>query len=92
MGKADRNTIKLFKLNNLKVNIKSFKTPNIFNQFVYKFLRKSKAQRSFEYASKLMQMGYRHSQIPIAYYELNTPVLFKKSFYISRAFRLRFNL
>jgi hypothetical protein len=84
-GKADRNTIKLFKLNNLTLNIKSFKVPNVFNQFAYKFLRKSKAQRSFEYANRLLQMGI-DTPNPIAYYEFTTPFLFKKSFYISEHF------
>lgn len=84
-GKSDRNTIKLFKLNNLTLNIKSFKVPNVFNQFAYKFLRKSKAQRSFEYANRLLQMGL-NTPNPIAYYEFTTPLLFKKSFYISEHF------
>jgi hypothetical protein len=56
-GKANRNSIKLFQLNNQTINIKSFKIPNIFNQIAYKFLRKSKAQRSFEYACKLQNLG-----------------------------------
>jgi len=81
-GDGDRNTIKLITINNLKLNVKSFKIPNIFNQIAYKFLRKSKAQRSFEYANKLTQLGVGTPQ-PIAYYTFATPFLFKKSFYIS---------
>ena len=81
-GKANRNTIKLFDLGKQKVNIKSFKVPNIFNQFIYKFIRKSKAQRSFEYATMLLEYGIGTPQ-PIAYYEFTTPFLFKKSYYVS---------
>jgi hypothetical protein len=81
-GDADRNTIKLFKLNVLTLNVKSFKVPNIFNQFAYKFLRKGKAQRSFEYANMLKQMAIGTPN-PIAYYEFTKSFLFKKSFYIS---------
>jgi len=81
-GKQDRNVLKLFHLNDLIINVKSFKVPNVFNQIAYKFLRKSKAQRSFEYGSKLKQMGIGTPN-PIAYYEFATPILFKKSFYIS---------
>lgn len=81
-GNGDRNTIKLITINNLKLNVKSFKTPNIFNQIAYKFFRKNKAQRSFEYANKLLQLGVGTPQ-PIAYYAFTTPFLFKKSFYIS---------
>lgn len=81
-GNQDRNSIKLFKLKDLTINVKSFKIPNIINQFAYKFFRKSKAQRSFEYANKLVEMHIGTPQ-PIAYYEFSTPFLFKKSFYIS---------
>ncbi len=81
-GNAERNTIKLITIKDLKINVKSFKTPNIFNQIVYKFFRKSKAQRSFEYANILIDLGVCTPQ-PIAYYTFKTPLLFKKSFYIS---------
>jgi hypothetical protein len=81
-GKANRNTIKLFNLGTQTINIKSFKVPNIFNQIAYKFLRKSKAQRSFEFANKLMDNQIGTPQ-PIAYFEFTTPLLFKKSFYVS---------
>jgi tRNA A-37 threonylcarbamoyl transferase component Bud32 len=81
-GEANRNSIKLFQLNDKTINIKSFKTPNIFNQIAYKFLRKSKAQRSFEYACKLQNLGVGTPQ-PIAYYEFTTLFLFKRSFYVS---------
>ena len=81
-GKANRNTIKLFKLGDQVINIKSFKVPNIFNQIAYKFLRKSKAQRSFEYANKLIELGIGTPK-PIAYFEFSSLLLFKKSFYVS---------
>ncbi len=81
-GKADRNTIKLFELGKTTINIKSFRVPNIFNQIAYKFFRKSKAQRSFEYAIKLIDLKIGTPQ-PIAFYEFSTLFMFKKSFYIS---------
>ena len=81
-GNQDRNTIKLFNLEDETINVKSFKIPNIVNQIAYKFFRKSKAQRSFEYATKLKGLGIGTPN-PIAYYEYKTPFLFKKSFYIS---------
>ena len=58
---GDRNTIKSFEIDGEKINIKSFKIPNGFNAFVYKFIRKSKAKRSFEYAEKLLDATFlRH--------------------------------
>ena len=80
-GNQDRNSLKLFDLNGEVVNIKSFRTPNLINQLVYAFFRKSKAQRSFEYANKLTESGIGTPQ-PIAYYEFKNP-LFKKSYYLS---------
>ncbi|WP_159021322.1 lipopolysaccharide kinase InaA family protein [Formosa sp. L2A11] len=81
-GNQKRNSLKLFKLEAETFNIKSFKVPNIVNQIAYKFFRESKAQRSYEYASKLKSLGINTPE-PIAYYEFSTPFLFKKSYYIS---------
>lgn len=81
-GNQDRNSLKLFDLDSLTVNIKSFRIPNLINQIAYRFFRKSKAQRSFEYAKILIEKGIGTPQ-PIAYYEYTTPLLFKKSYYLS---------
>lgn len=81
-GKGDRNIIKLFELEGQTINIKSFKVPNIFNRIAYRFFRKSKAERSFRYANKLLDLGIGTPQ-PIAYFEFPTPLLFGKSFYVS---------
>src|SRR5690606_35783269 len=51
-------------------------------QIAYKFLRKSKAQRSFEYACKLQNLKVGTPQ-PVAYFENASFWLFKKSFYVS---------
>lgn len=81
-GNQDRNALKLFKLDDITLNVKSFRVPNLINQIAYKFFRKSKAQRSFEYANKLDGLGIGTPQ-PVAYYEYKTLFLFKKSYYIS---------
>ena len=52
-----RNTIKKLAIWDQELVVKSFKVPNAFQGFIYKFLRKSKAQRSFEYASSLISKG-----------------------------------
>lgn len=80
--KADRNELKLFQLNDTTLNIKSFKIPNLINQIVYKFFRKSKAQRSFEFANKLLDLSVGTPN-PVAYYEFTAPFLYKRSFYVS---------
>ena len=80
--KDARNKLKLFPFKDGQVNIKSFKVPNLINQVVYRFFRKSKAQRSFEYANKLKNLGIGTPN-PIAYYEFSTSFLYKRSFYVS---------
>jgi hypothetical protein len=65
---GQRNTIKLFDFQGKKINIKSFKIPNLINKIVYKYFRKSKARRSFEYATTLLEQGIGTPQ-PIAFFE-----------------------
>ena len=81
-GNQNRNSLRLFQLNEKRVNVKSFKIPNLVNQIAYRFFRKSKAQRSFEYAMKLQELKVGTPQ-PIAFYEYMTLFLFKKSYYMT---------
>jgi hypothetical protein len=81
-GNQDRNSLKLFQLNDKRINVKSFRVPNLINQIAYRFFRKSKAQRSFEYANKLTELLIGTPQ-PIAYYEYKYELLFNKSYYVS---------
>lgn len=83
IGDGSRNVIKILDVNGLLVNVKSFKIPNLVNTIVYRFFRKSKAQRSFEYASKLVALGFK-TPTPIAYAEYTTAFTFKQSYYISQ--------
>jgi hypothetical protein len=83
IGDGNRNVIKVLEVEGKQFNIKAFKIPNIVNQIVYRFFRKSKAQRSFEYATKLEALGIKSPQ-PIAYIEHKTILTFKKSYYISK--------
>ncbi|WP_026839016.1 lipopolysaccharide kinase InaA family protein [Gillisia sp. JM1] len=82
IGKGARNKIKLFDLDGMVINIKSFKIPNAINMLVYRFLRKSKAERSFDYAQTLISKNIG-TPLPIAYAENNSSVLFNESYYIS---------
>lgn len=80
--KKGRNTIKLFDFNGIKVNVKSFGKPNKLNAFVYGYVRKSKAQRSFQYATRLLKSGIGTPQ-PIGYLEEKGFLGLGKSYYIS---------
>ncbi|MCP9201086.1 Kdo domain containing protein [Gramella sp. GC03-9] len=77
-----RNEIKIFRLNDRDINVKAFRIPNLVNKFAYRFIRKSKAQRSFEYANKLLKRGI-NTPFPIAYVEHKTNFAFLESYYIS---------
>ena len=48
--KGERNVIKKVEIKGEVYNIKKFKTPNAVQRLVYRYLRKSKAKRSFQYA------------------------------------------
>lgn len=81
-GDGKRNKIKLFELDGKTINIKSFKVPNLINQIAYKFFRKSKARRSYEYANILLQHGIGTPQ-PIAFEENFSVIGLQHSYYIS---------
>ncbi len=77
-----RNSIKTFPLGDITVNVKSFRKPNIVNTIAYRFFRKSKARRSYEYASLLLEKGIGTPQ-PVAYFENFGALGLKDSYYIS---------
>ena len=77
-----RNSIKIFDFQDKKVNIKSFKVPHLINKIAYKYFRKSKAKRSFEYATILLEKGVGTPK-PIAYFENYDTIGLKDSYYVS---------
>ncbi len=79
---SGRNTIKVFDVNGIKLNVKSFKKPIFVNQVAYSIFRKSKAKRSYLYAFMLKERGF-HTPDPISYMELKQYNLLKYSLYIS---------
>jgi hypothetical protein len=81
-GDGNRNVIKLFDLDAKKVNVKSFKKPHLLNSIIYKYFRKSKARRSFEFANLLIENKIGTPQ-PIAYFESSSIFGLKNSFYVS---------
>lgn len=79
--KGSRNTIKIFPLKDQLLNIKAFKKPNLLNSFVYRFIRDSKAKRSYNYALRLLNSDIGTPQ-PIAFAEFNNGIGLGKSFYV----------
>jgi len=87
---AKRNVIKIIEHLGKKVVVKSFKVPNWINQFAYRFIRDSKAKRSFDNAQKLIELGINTPK-PIAYIEEFRPLL-GESFYICEYFDYDFEI
>ena len=77
-----RNIIKNVFYNNQKLTVKSFKKPHIINSIVYKFFRKSKAERSYRFAKILTSEGIGTPN-PIGYVEYYNFLGITNSYYIS---------
>jgi len=78
----ERNQIRLIDLNGEIINVKSFKKPNFINKIIYKYLRKSKAKRSFEHANILLQNQIGTPE-PIAFVEKFDFFGLTESYYLS---------
>ena len=81
--KDSRNTVKVFKIDDLQINIKRFKRPNFVNRLVYSFFRSTKACRSFLYANKLLDYDILTPD-PIAYFENSKCFIINDSFYVCK--------
>lgn len=77
-----RNEIKYFELEDITLNVKSYKVPIFINRIIYTWFRKSKARRAYEYAVKLTEKGFT-TPSPIAYIEIKKGGLLHRSFFIS---------
>lgn len=82
VGHGNRNVVKFFTVNDLKFNFKSFKQHNIINRHVYKYYRKSKSRRSYEYAQMLLDKGF-FTPKPVAFIENHDWIGVTSSYYVS---------
>ena len=89
MHKA-RNEIKKIPCDNYALVVKSFKIPNLLNRLVYTYLRGSKAQKSYDNALRLQELGINTPE-PVAVIKELTPTL-HKSYFISVAFEYDYTL
>ncbi len=79
---GSRNSIKKDSLGNEEINIKFFQKPGLVKSIIYSFFKDSKAKRSFDYASYLIENDIL-TPFPIAYVEeQNSLGLLGKSYYI----------
>ena len=61
-----RNTVEKVRWNNVDFVVKRYRVPVLINRLVYTFFRKSKAQRSYENAQKLLRIGIS-TATPVGY-------------------------
>ena len=86
---AERNEIRIVSFEGDDYVIKSFKIPNLINRFAYRYLRSSKAKRSYAYSLKL---GRTLCPEPVAYLEQYETGLLSKSYFIARHFDYDFTI
>ncbi|TVQ11914.1 MAG: hypothetical protein EA361_11920 [Bacteroidetes bacterium] len=78
-----RNHVKVTEHKGIKLCIKSFGNHNPINRIVYSFIRPSKANRSFNYALKLLDLGV-NTPDPVAFVEYyNSSRILQNSYSIS---------
>lgn len=75
-----RNELRAFRVGERQMVVKSFAIPNLTNRLVYGILRKSKAQRSYEYARLLNSLGIGSPE-PVAWLTERKGILFSHSYY-----------
>lgn len=76
-----RNIIKIFKYDTVILNIKSFKKPTLLNSIIYRHFRKSKARRSFEFATLLLEKNIGTPK-PYGYFENKNVLQLLDSYYV----------
>lgn len=86
-----RNELKIIKLENINTVVKAFRIPNILNQLVYAYFRKSKTSKAFYNATKLHKLGVSTPEA-IGYIEFFKFGLLKESFFISKEFKYDFTI
>lgn len=86
VGKGKRNMVRHIELDDLHLNVKSFRVPWPPQAFIYRYLRPSKARRSFCHATYLLHRGIGTPE-PIAYLEEKNFAGLGESYYISKHLR-----
>ena len=83
-----RNELKVIEHENQKLVVKYFKIPYFINKIVYTFFKKSKAQKSYEYALKIKDF----TQKPIGFIEFYKFGLLDESYFVSEKFDYDFTI
>ncbi len=80
---SKRNVVKRFQVEkNVCLIVKRYKIPNLIQRLAYTLYRKSKAERAYDYATRILQKGIETPK-PIAFIEIYQRGLFTYSYFIS---------
>ena len=79
----NRNAIKSFDVGGAEVVVKEFCLPHTFNRFAYRWLRGSKAERSFRHAQTLRSIGVSTPE-PIGFCEVGNALFVGRTYYVTR--------
>lgn len=78
----NRNILKVQVVSNKVIVIKSYGKIYFFNKLMYRFFRKSKGERAYEFASYLIKHGINTPQ-PIAFLNVQSKFLCERGFFVS---------
>lgn len=79
---AGRNIIKQFCIDGVSLAVKSYGHLSLVNRIIYGVLRKSKGERSYEYAKRLVSLGIDTPK-GVAYIEIRKNGLLSESYFVS---------
>lgn len=74
-----RNVVEKISMQGGEYVVKTYKRPNWFNRFAYTYLRKSKAERAYKNALRLLEIGIE-TPAPVAYIEVYKKGLFSTGY------------
>ena len=83
-----RNKLKEVDFNDESLIIKSFKKPNLINNIIYSFFRKTKARRSYEFGLKINNF----TPEVVAYIENYQFLMLDKSYFIAKKFTFDYDI
>lgn len=77
-----RNIVEQIKIENCTFVVKKYKVPNFANRIIYTLFRKSKAQRAYDNALKILRFGVS-TPFPVAYIEIKKKGIFHTGYFVS---------
>lgn len=80
---AGRNTLKAFDIEGCRIVVKRFRKPCLLQSVIYTFFRRGKAQRAYEHALRLLELGI-DTPAPIAWCTCRRHGLLAESYYVCR--------